>query len=156
MFISIKTTHVIIPQTQHSINRARAGGSNSATACMTLPCSTTQPPSTSKFTACQGHFVMWCVDAAGRECPSPPLSPSLSLSVFCIWQLDFLCVYCSIKLSSLRHHFAVLTECIERLTHFLFILDHFVAFIRPLRARRSTSLWEKNQQMSISVTASEV
>lgn len=43
---------------------------------------TAQPPSTSKFTACQGHFVMLCVDAAGRECPSLSfsLAPSPSLS----------------------------------------------------------------------------
>lgn len=38
----------------------------------------TQPPSPSKVTDCQGHFVMLCVNAAGRDCPSLAHSPAYS------------------------------------------------------------------------------
>lgn len=39
----------------------------------------TQPPSNSKSTYCQGHFVMLCVNAAGHHCPSLSSSPAYSL-----------------------------------------------------------------------------
>lgn len=58
---------------------------------MTLPCNstqpnTTQPPSNSKSTDCQGHFVMLCVNAAGCDCPSLSRSPFLlALLDLTIW-----------------------------------------------------------------------
>lgn len=64
-----------VTRLSNASTKHRAGGNNTTTARLTLQCNitkpnTTQPPSTSTFTDCQGHFVMLCRNAAGHDCPS--------------------------------------------------------------------------------------
>lgn len=103
---------------------------------------TTQPRSPSKFTDCQARFVMLCVNAAGRDCPS--LAHSSAYSIFL--SLD-LTIWVTVRYSK-KCHCATINNSYLRILNTLKKKKQHLCCLY----KRAQNQWNREQMVSEQVS----